>query len=80
MIKVMRKLSNNKMTPHGIRHTGSTILNENNFNSDWIERQLSHVEENKVRGTYNKAEYLEQRRDMMQWWVDYLDKIGGLNG
>lgn len=75
MIKVMKKLSKNKMTPHGIRHTGSTILNENNFNSDWIERQLSHVEENKVRGTYNKAEYLEQRREMMQWWADYLEGV-----
>lgn len=74
-IKAMKKLSQNKMTPHGIRHTGSTILNENNFNSDWIERQLSHVEENKVRGTYNKAEYLEQRKTMMQWWADYLDKF-----
>lgn len=78
LIKAMKKLSGNKMTPHGIRHTGSTILNENNFNSDWIERQLSHVEENKVRGTYNKAEYLEQRKDMMQWWANYLD--GKQNG
>lgn len=77
LIKAMKKLSSNKMTPHGIRHTGSTILNENNFNSDWIERQLSHVEENKVRGTYNKAEYLEQRKDMMQWWADYLNKMRG---
>ncbi len=75
LIKAMKKLSENKMTPHGIRHTGSTILNESNFNSDWIERQLSHVEENKVRGTYNKAEYLEQRKEMMQWWADYLDKL-----
>ena len=75
LIKAMKKLSENKMTPHGIRHTGSTILNESSFNSDWIERQLSHVEENKVRGTYNKAEYLEQRKEMMQWWADYLDKL-----
>lgn len=75
MIKIVKKFSDKKMTPHGIRHTGSTILNENNFNSDWIEKQLSHIDKNKVRGTYNKAEYLEQRRDMMQWWVDYLDKL-----
>lgn len=80
LIKMMKKFSNNKMTPHGIRHTGSTILNENNFNSDWVERQLSHVEENKVRGTYNKAAYLEQRHKMMQWWADYLDaKVGNNN-
>lgn len=71
----MKKFSDNKMTSHGIRHTDSTILNENNFKPDWIERQLSHVEDNKVRGTYNKAEYLEQRRDMMQWWADYLEGV-----
>ena len=74
MIKMTKKLSDNKMTPHGARHTGSTILNENNFNRDWIEYQLSHVEDNKIRGTYNKAKYLEQRFEMMQWWADYLDK------
>jgi integrase len=74
MIKMMKKFSINKMTPHGVRHTGSTILNENNFDSDWIESQLSHVEENKIRGTYNKAKYIKQRTDMMQWWTDYLDK------
>ena len=45
------------------------------FATDWVERQLSHVEDNKVRGTYNKAEYLAQRTDMMQWWADYLDNI-----
>ncbi|MBT4921777.1 MAG: tyrosine-type recombinase/integrase [Rickettsiales bacterium] len=75
MIKVVKKLSNNKMTPHGARHTGSTILNENNYNRDWIERQLSHVEDNKIRGTYNKAKYLEQRFEMMQWWADYLYQL-----
>lgn len=72
MIKMMKKFSDGKMTPHGVRHLGSTILNENNFNSDWIEQQLSHVEDNKVRGTYNKAKYSDQRREMMQWWADYL--------
>lgn len=74
MIKMMKKFSENKMTPHGVRHTGSTILNENNFDGDWVESQLSHVEENKIRGAYNKAKYLKQRFEMMQWWADYLDK------
>ncbi len=73
MIKMMKKFSDGGMTPHGVRHLGSTILNENGFNSDWVERQLSHVEGNKVRGVYNKAEYLEGRIEMMQWWADYLD-------
>jgi integrase len=77
MIKIVKKLSGDKMTPHGVRHTGSTILNEQNYNRDWIEYQLSHVEENKIRGTYNKAKYLEQRFEMMQDWADYLDKLRG---
>ncbi len=74
MIKMMKKFSEGKMTPHGVRHLGSTILNENGFQGDWVERQLSHIEENKIRGTYNKAEYLTQRTTMMQWWADYLEK------
>lgn len=74
MIKMMKKFSNDKMTPHGVRHLGSTILNEKGFNGDWVERQLSHVEDSKIRGTYNKAEYLTQRVEMMQWWADYLDR------
>jgi len=64
-----------KVTGHGFRHTASTILNENGFNSDWIERQLAHVSGNKIRAIYNHAEYLPDRRRMMQWWADYLDSV-----
>ncbi|WP_420170635.1 tyrosine-type recombinase/integrase [Pseudomonas alloputida] len=67
-------------TTHGIRRLASTILNDAAdeegrplFNSDAIERQLSHVRED-VRGVYNEAEYLVQRRRMMQWWANYLDE------
>lgn len=63
----------NRTTGHGFRHTASTILNENGFNADHIERQLAHVEGNKVRGAYNHAQYLPERRKMMQWWSDYID-------
>lgn len=63
-----------KATIHGLRGTASTILNENEFNSDWIEFQLAHTEEDDVRASYNSAEWLPQRRKMMQWWGDYLDK------
>ena len=63
-------------TPHGMRATASTIFNENNFNSDHIEMQLAHVESNKIRGAYNRALYLNERRKMMQWWGDYLKKAG----
>lgn len=62
-----------RTTGHGFRHTASTVLNEHGFNRDHIERQLAHVETNKVRGAYNHAEYLPERRKMMQWWSDYLD-------
>lgn len=64
-----------RATGHGFRHTASTILNESGlYGSDVIERQLAHVQGNKVRGVYNHAEYLPERRKMMQWWADYLDK------
>ena len=63
-----------RMTVHGFRHLGSTTLNENGFDSRYIEKQLSHEDRNKVRGAYNKAEYLSERTQMMQWWADYLDK------
>lgn len=63
-----------KATIHGLRGTASTILNENEFNSDWIEFQLAHTDDDDVRASYNSAEWLPQRRKMMQWWGDWLDK------
>ena len=63
-----------RLTIHGLRGTASTILNENDFLSDHIERQLAHVEENKIRGAYNSAEWLPARRKMMIWWSDYLNE------
>jgi integrase len=79
-IKAVKKLSNGKSTPHGFRHTASTILHEKDFPSDHVEMQLSHMEKNKVKGTYNKALYLDQRREMMQWWADYLDGVRDAKG
>jgi integrase len=65
-----------EMTVHGFRHTASTLLNESGlWSGDAIERQLAHVEKNRIRGTYNHAEYLPERRKMMQWWADYLDGL-----
>jgi integrase len=74
LIKAVRKLTNDLATPHGFRHTASTLLNEQGFNADHVEMQLAHVEQSKVRGTYNKAIYLEDRKKMMQAWGDYLDR------
>lgn len=62
-----------RLTGHGIRATLSTALNEMGYKEDWIEAQLSHAGDNKVRKTYNHAEYVEQRRVMMQEWADFLD-------
>ncbi|ENT4821211.1 MAG: tyrosine-type recombinase/integrase [Klebsiella michiganensis] len=64
-----------RVTGHGFRHTMSTILHEQGFNSAWIELQLAHVDKNSIRGTYNHAQYLDGRREMMQWYADYLDSL-----
>lgn len=68
-----------RMCGHGFRHVASTVLNEHEEENVWtpdaIERQLSHCEGSDVRGTYNKAQYLTQRREMMQWWADHLDRL-----
>jgi integrase len=57
---------------HDFRRTASTHLHEQGFNSDWIEKALAH-EQKWVRGVYNRAEYLAQRRQMLQWWADFVD-------
>lgn len=65
-----------RMTGHGFRAVASTILNESGlFRPDVIEHQLAHCERNEVRGAYNRAEYLPERRKMMQWWADFLQSI-----
>ena len=65
------------LTVHGFRSTASTLLNEQGKNRDWIERQLAHGERDGVRAAYNYAQYLPERRKMMQEWADYLDTIRG---
>ena len=63
-----------QMVGHGVRSMASTILNENGFRPDVIERQLAHMPRDKVRAAYNRAQYLVERCEMMQWWADYLDR------
>lgn len=67
--------SSEEMTAHGFRALASTLLNEQGFPPDVIERQLAHIERNKVRAVYNRAERLAERRKMMQAWADYLDGL-----
>lgn len=73
----LRRLGYTKeqMTVHGFRSMASTLLNEQGYNRDWIERQLAHGERNSVRAAYNFAEYLQERRRMMTEWADYLDSL-----
>lgn len=61
------------VTVHDLRRTASTLLHEAGYNSDWIEKCLAHVQ-NGVRAVYNKAEYAEQRRKMLQEWADIVDE------
>jgi len=64
-----------KMTGHGFRAVASTVLNEQGWRADVIERQLAHCERNEVRGAYNRAEYLAERARMMQAWADHVDAL-----
>ncbi|EPL1175484.1 tyrosine-type recombinase/integrase [Morganella morganii subsp. morganii] len=64
-----------RLTGHGFRHTMSTILHEKGYNSAWIETQLAHIDKNAIRGTYNHAQYMDGRREMMQWYADYMDEL-----
>lgn len=63
------------MTAHGFRTTASTLLNEQGWSPDAIERQLAHAPRDQVRAAYNRAQYLDERRRMMQSWADYLDAL-----
>src|ERR1700733_560467 len=71
----LNRLGFGHFSPHGLRRTASTILNELGWRPDVIERQLAHQERNKIRAAYNKATYLEDRTRMMQAWADHVDAI-----
>lgn len=60
------------LVSHGLRSIASTALNEQGFPPDVIEAALAHVDKNEVRRAYNRSDYLEQRRPMMQWWADFV--------
>ena len=80
VLGALRRLgySKDEMTGHGFRSMASTLLNEQGWNRDAIERQLAHAERNNIRAAYNYAEYLPERKKMMQHWADYLDTL--ING
>jgi integrase len=68
-----------RFTPHGARSTASTELNKRGWSADAIELQLAHTERNKVRAAYNHADRMEERRNMMQYWADFLDGLASGN-
>lgn len=72
---IRRKGYAGKHTAHGFRTTASTMLHEQGFNSDMIERQLAHAEGNKIKAAYCRAEYMPDRIRMMQHWADFLDSL-----
>ena len=64
------------VTAHDFRATASTVLNEKGYSEDWIEKQLAHSHQNKTRASYNHAQYLNDRRKMLQDWADMVDTWG----
>ena len=67
-----------EITGHGFRTTASTLLHEMGYRSELIERQLAHADKNKVRAAYNHAEYLDERREMLQDWANWIWHLRGL--
>ncbi len=63
------------MCPHGFRSMASTLLNEKGYNPDVIEKCLAHSSSNQVRAIYNRAQYMEERKKLMQEYADYLDEL-----
>lgn len=77
VLGALRRLgyTSDEMTGHGFRSMACTLLNEQGWNRDAIERQLAHAERNSIRAAYNYAEHLPERRKMMQAWADYLKEL-----
>ena len=77
ILSALRRMgyAKDEMSGHGFRSMASTLLNEQGWNRDAIERQLAHAERNSVRAAYNYAEFMPERKKMMQAWADYLEGI-----
>ena len=76
VLGVIRRIGySGRASGHGFRHQFSTVLNEVHWNKDSVEAQLAHVNSEGTRGIYNHAQYLSNRREMMQWWADWIDRL-----
>ena len=63
-----------KLVAHGLRSLASTVLNEQGFDPDIIEAALAHTSKNEVRNAYNRAQYIERRKPMMDWWSKHIEQ------
>ncbi|MFT6303043.1 MAG: hypothetical protein ACI9XK_004890 [Granulosicoccus sp.] len=63
-----------KLVAHGIRSLASTLLNEEDFDADVIEAALALIGDNEVRNAYNRADYFERRKPVMQWWSKHIEQ------
>lgn len=81
VLAALRRLgyAKEEMSGHGFRAMASTVLHEQGWPSDVIERQLAHAERNSIKAAYNHAQHLPERRKMMQTWADYLDALKSTN-
>ena len=70
--QVIKRIGYDGKATGRFRHTMSTILHEQGYNTAWIETQLAHVDKNSIRGTYNHAQYLDGPAEMLQWYADYM--------
>jgi integrase len=68
-----------ELVAHGMRALASTTLNEQGFDPDVIESALAHADKNEVRRAYNRAEYIERRRKLMQWWSEHIEQAANGN-
>jgi len=68
-----------RLVSHGLRALASTTLNEKGFNADVIESALAHVDQNAVRAAYNRAQYIDRRREMMAWWSGHITNASQSN-
>ena len=77
LLNALRRMGYGKeeMSVHGFRGMASTLLNERGYRFDVVEAQLAHGEKNAIRAAYNHAQYLPERKQMMQEWADYLDEL-----
>ena len=63
-----------KLVAHSLRALGSTTINEHGYDPDVIEASLAHVDKNEVRRAYNRAEYIERRKVLMDWWSEHIEQ------